>query len=167
MKLITEKGIAHVEKDLGLNCTNDRLSLSLKFTGTEANDIKNASHKLSDHGISAIITEKYIVIKQSELEAHYNEFVEERVWLSQRGEIATLTKDMNHQRLSNCVGLLDLFLTTNSISKDDAADYIKHLDNSIVPELSERFGGELLPYKPHFDWEKKLVESSTKLSKTT
>lgn len=167
MKLITDKGLQKVEKDLGLNCTNDRFSLILKFIGTEAADLKNAASYLNNQGISATVTDKYIAIKQSELQAFYPEFVEERVWFSQKGTIVTLTKDMDHQRLSNCVGLLDLFLTTNSISKEDAADYIMHLNDSIVPELAERFKGELLPYKPHFDWEKKLVESTINLSKTT
>ena len=65
---------------------------------------------------------------------------------------------MDHQRLSNCVGLLELYLKAGKISKDQGDDYLMHLTESIVPELNERFGGEILPYKPFYDWERALVK---------
>lgn len=60
--------------------------------------------------------------------------------------------------LSNCVGLLDLFLKAEKLTKEQGEDYIRHLLESIVPELNERFNGDLLPYAPYFQWEKDLVK---------
>jgi len=65
---------------------------------------------------------------------------------------------MDHQRLSNTIGLLGLYLETNRISRPDADDYMKSLEESIVPELKERFDGEVLEYKPYFDWERELIK---------
>jgi len=165
MKLITEEGISSLEKTLQLNCLTDRCHLTLKFLGTSTTDIQTATDTLNSLKIKSVSSDKTLFVKQEDLLAVHPEFFkEERVWLSQSNTIATLTKEMDQQRLSNCVGLLDLFLKTNRIAKDNADDYLKRLEEAIVPELVERFDSEILPYKPHYDWERKLLLEAEKVS---
>lgn len=165
MKLITEQGITELEQILELNCLTDRFHLTLKFLGTSTADIDTAMKTLDSLGIKNVSSDKTLFVKQEDLLQGYEQFfIEERVWLSQSNTIATLTKDMDHQRLSNTIGLLDLFLTANRIAKDNADDYLKRLEEAILPELTERFAGEVLPYKPHYDWERKLLLEVEKIS---
>lgn len=165
MKLITEQGITELEQTLELNCLTDRLHLTLKFLGTSTTDIQTAIKILDSLGIKNVSSDKTLFVKQEDLLPVYNQFfVEERVWLSQNNTIATLTKEMDQQRLSNCVHLLDLFLKTGRIAKDNAEDYLKRLEEAIVPELVERFDSEILPYSPHYDWERKLLLEAEKVS---
>lgn len=165
MKLITEQGITELEQILELNCLTDRFHLTLKFLGTSAADIQAAVKTLDSLGIKNVSSDKTLFVKQEDLLTVYEQFfIEERIWLSQNNTIAALTKEFDHQRLSNCIGLLDLFLKTNRIAKDNAEDYLKRLEESIVPELVERFGSEILPYKPHYDWERKLLLEAEKVS---
>lgn len=165
MKLITEQGITELENILSLNCLTDRSNLTLKFLGTSTVDVEKAVKILDSLLIKSVSSGKTLFVKQEDLLTMYpNFFNEERVWLSQNNTIATLTKEMDQQRLSNCIGLLDLFLKTNRISKDNATDYLQRLEEAIVPELVERFDSEILPYKPHYDWERKLLLEAEKVS---
>lgn len=83
-------------------------------------------------------------------------FEEIRAWKG-KDKIFICSK-MDHQRLSNCVGLLVLMLKKGIISKKNSENYLKNLHESIVPELNERFNGEILEYIPYYEWEKEMVK---------
>lgn len=158
MKVITDKGISHLEDLLFATVTNDRLEFKIKLLYTSLIDMTEAIPLLQIKGVKFTKEGKYLLIGQPELlkliDTKY--FVDERVWPTTGGQLIP-TKDMDHQRLSNCIGLLNLLLEAGKIDKESADIYLERLEDSVVPELNDRFNSELLPYQPYFEWEKKLV----------
>ena len=115
---------------------------------------------LKDDKIPYIINaaaKRTILIKQSDL-LDLVPTADERVWLSAKKQKATPVAELDHQRISNIVGLLELMLKKGRISKIDADNYMVAMNESIIPELNERFNGEILKYKPFYAWEKDLVK---------
>jgi hypothetical protein len=160
MKLITEKAIQFLEDKYDCIVLTDKYDLTLSIMWLSDEGFELGKTAILKDQIPYVInnTKKRIVfIKQSDL---YNivPTLEERVWLVAKKQKATPVSEMDHQRLSNCVGLLELMLKKGRISKNDADDYILSLSENIVPELMSRFKGEILPYKPYYPWEKDLLK---------
>lgn len=158
MKLVTERAIEKFEEDFNCLVTSDMFDLTLNLLWLNDTDFKSGQEALTKAGI--VFTKgaalRTCLVKQSKLEGIV-EMAEQRVWLSAKGQRATLTAEMDHQRLSNAIGLLELMLKKGKLSKEQGNDYLLKLNESIVPELEERFKGELLPYCPYFGWEKDLI----------
>lgn len=161
MKLITEKAIEKLEEEFDCLITGDRFDLELEFLYLTDQQFKDGEVKLKEAGIKITrgFTKRTFKVKQSDLVGKVD-MSEERVWLSNKNLRATLTSEMDHQRLSNCVGLLEIYLKTEKITKEQGDDYLLRLNESIIPELNERYKGELLPYKPFFPWEKEMIKEA-------
>lgn len=158
MKVITEKGIQQLENELNAMVTNDNTDFKLKLLFTSLLDLKTTVELFVAKEIEFVKENKYLIVSQVELLKLVDKkfFTDERVWPTTGGQLIP-TKDMDHQRLSNCIGLLSLLLESGKIDKESADVYLARLEDSIVPELHDRFGGDVLPYQPYFEWEKKLA----------
>ena len=161
MKLITEKALETLETDYDCLITSSRYDLELELLFLDETKFLANQAKLKSDGIlfTKGFTKRTLKIKQSNLDGKVK-MSEERVWLSAKGKVATPTSEMDQQRLSNCVGLLEIYLKAGKISKPEAEDYLAKLSESILPELNERFNGDLLPYKPYYSWEKDLIKEA-------
>ena len=49
-------------------------------------------------------------------------------------------------------------LRKGKITKKNSENYLRNLNESIVPELNERFNGEVLEYIPYYEWEKEMTK---------
>lgn len=161
MKLITEKALEKIETDYDCLVTNGRYDLELKLLWLTDDAFKEGEEKLKKDKVPYTRgnDKRTLVLKQSKLDGIVD-MIEERVWLSKSNTLATPTSEMDQQRLSNAVHLLEVYLKAEKITKLQGEDYLARLSESIIPELNERFNGELLPYKPFFDWEKALVKEA-------
>ncbi len=166
MRLITEKALEKMEEDFDCMVTNDRFCMTLHLTWLSESAYKTGLELVAKAGITYTKPSqgRTIYIKQINLDGKIP-MVEERVWLTNKGEVAVLTKEMDHQRLSNCVHLFELFLKAGKLSKSQGDEYLLRLAEGVVPELDERFKGDILAYKPHFPWEKQLMEEAATKSK--
>lgn len=81
-------------------------------------------------------------------------FEEKAVWIGAQEQIY-LVEEMSQQHLSNIIHTLEQKLEDQALSKEEMDDFFNEIETLIVPELQKRFKGELLPYKPFYDWEKK------------
>lgn len=165
MKLINQKGIDALEKSFDCSVMSDQLDGEIKMLFTDKAMLTKAIKTLD--GCPTTVKDSYLSIHQIDFYNYIKDdsfFDELRVWTggSVRPKAYVPTKDMEHQRLSNCLGLLDMLLTTGNISHDKADTYLKAL-TPVVDELSDRFGGELLPYIPYYQWEKDMAEKANKL----
>ena len=165
MKILNKKGLRLIETkfDRGTVISND-VSAIVKISfptlpilqkGMEL--LKNNKIKFDVLGTSQISfeqTEAFKLFHEEELKECTSE---ERVWRS-AGGLLVYTNTMDQQRLSNCVGLLEVLLSKGKISKEDSEIYLENLKSSVMPELEERFAGVILSYVPHYEWERKLVE---------
>lgn len=161
MKLITEKALETLEENYDCLITGSRYDLELEFLFLTDAQFNAGQTKLKTEGVSFSkgFSKRTLKVKQSSLVGKID-MSEERVWLSAKGKVATPTSEMDQQRLSNCVGLLEVYLKAGKISKPEAEDYLAKLNESILPELNERYSGDLLPYKPFFSWEKDLIKEA-------
>lgn len=159
MKLITEKALEQLEENYDCLITGDRYNLELECLFLSDAQFKIGEEKLKKDNISYTrgFKKKTLILKQSKLEGKVD-MSEERVWVTGKGLIAEPTSEMSHQRISNVLGYLDLMLKKGKISKDNADDYLRKVSESIVPEINERFKGEILPYAPKFQWEFDMIK---------
>lgn len=162
MKLFNQKGIDYIESTWGCSILSDPLQLKVKMFFTSISELQASRKSFVPTGIHAEIEGNYLLISQFDLYNCFSEeqqkefFSEERVWPSAKGELVP-TKEMDHQRLSNCVRLLEVLLEKGKIDKESADKYIERLEDSVVPELAERFEGDVLDYQPYYEWERKLM----------
>lgn len=160
MQLITEKGIELLESSLPHSrVSSDRYSTQIKIFFDSLIHLFEAKAICEDKDIKVKLEGKNMLVNQddiSKLIDNKEAFVEERVWGFSKNKLMP-TNAMDHQHLSNCVGLLEVLITKDKISKQDADNYLIQLKESIIPELEERFNGKILPYKPYYDWERKLA----------
>lgn len=166
MKLINQKGI-----DLLTKLCNEAAQQYVNITGLtdHSNNIKIgiaknaiASKKLSFYfRIKKIpfverhneITDWYtITIDYSQLEnlLPADCFTEERVWRSFNRIFPC--REMDQQHLSNTIHYLEILINDGRINESKQQDYLDRLKESVIPELEERFNGEILPYVKRFDW---------------
>lgn len=159
MKLITESAIQKLEDKFDCLVINERYDLTLNLMWLTEVQLKAGEVLLKNEGIvySKLSANRTVAVKQSNLIGKVD-MSEERVWLSAKGQKATPTSEMDQQRLSNCIGLMEIYLKADRLTKSQGEDYLTHLTESIIPELNERYKGELLPYTPHFPWEKDLLK---------
>lgn len=160
MKVLTDEGVSRLEDILSCRITNDQTDFRMKCYYTSLIDMNAAIQVLKEKGAEFVKEgDKTLLVNQTECQKLLDVtkyFKDERVWPTTGGQLIP-TSEMDHQRLSNCCGLLGLLLEKGKIDKEAADVYLARLEDSIVPELQERFGGDVLPYQPYFEWEKKLV----------
>ena len=159
MKLITKKGITQLcEKYNAKLAKGNHLTPYIELYIEDKDDANKAVWSFRNNNADYHLSGSMFTIRQEQLQKFLPEswFEEVRVWLGQ--DLYYLCSKMDHQHLSNCIGYLDLLLQLNKISKEKSTDYMARLSESIIPELEERFGGELLPYKPKFEWEHRLIK---------
>jgi hypothetical protein len=161
MKLITERALEGLENELDCMITNDRFCMTLHLTWMKEEQYKFGIAELDKRGIKyhKASGTRTVHIKQLAL-VDKVKMSEERVWLTTKGEVAVLTSEMDHQRLSNCIHLFEVFMKAGKLSKSQGEEYLLRLNEGVGPELAERFKGDLLPYKPHFAWEKELLKEA-------
>jgi len=160
MQIITTQGIKEFEKTFDSKkvqgtVTNIYLTFRPKNTAALNKIIWACRDKQLEYNI---LNEEVVTISQEVLTGLLPSscFEEKRVWKGK--DQYFLCSEMDHQRLSNCVGLLDLMLKKGKINKKKSEDYLSKLYESIVPELEERFNGEILDYIPYYEWEKEMVK---------
>ncbi len=90
-------------------------------------------------------------------------FEDKRCWKGK--DQIFICSEMKQSHLSNILGYLEILLTLNKISKKNSEDYMEKLQESIIPELEERFNGEILPYEPYYAYEKDLYKEFLKVTK--
>lgn len=158
MKIITEKGLSKIEDLLNGSIVSNVLNLDIKVFYNKEEAQKNDRLLLFNKGIIAKKTGMYLSFPQEDLQSEFEEHFEElNVWIGGKSRVAVLASTMEHQRLSNCINLLDILLSKGEIAQSEADNYMKELNEVIVPELERRFAGELLPYVPYYQWEKALL----------
>jgi len=168
MKIITSKGIKEFEKLFNCKMTHgSTLHLNLTFKPNTEKDLNDIIWKWRGKRLFYdLLGGEFITLTQESI-SHFiphDLFEEKRVWRNR--EKYTLCSEMDHQRLSNCVGLLEVMLVLNRITQDNANHYMESLANSIVPELEERFNGEVLDYVPYYEWEKEMYKEYLKVLKS-
>ncbi len=173
MKVLTAKGISFIEDKLNVSCISEidtDYLLTLLVCGSETDLIDF----LESNKIEYIHTKpKTFQISQGALislaEAESSSFIDSpRLWFFNKKKNFMLCSKMEHQHLSNTIHLFEMFCTLNKLSKQDSDNYLEDLKNNVLPEIDDRFKGEVLDYKPHYDWENKLLEDYLKAtSKTT
>jgi hypothetical protein len=159
MKIITKFGIkAFEEKYHAKHAFGGIHSYRLRFYIEDAINVKRAINDMRMKHIQYELYENMVTLTQEDLSKLLpKEFFEEkRVWFG--GDKMHLCCEMQHQHLSNTVNLLEILLKKGKISQTKAQDYMKKLEESILPELQERFNGEILPYKIHYKWEEDLLK---------
>ncbi len=161
MKFITEKALENLENTYDCLITGARYDLELKLLWLTDDGFKEGEAKLKKEGVpyTKAYEKRTLLLKQKNLDGKVD-MSEERVWMSKSNAVATPVSEMDHQRLSNCVGLLEIYLKAGKISKSQGEDYLARLSESIVPEITERFEGVVLPYKPYYDWERTLMKEA-------
>ena len=168
MKILTDKGISFLEDKLNVSCISEvdtDFTLTLLACGSETDLISYFDSNTIEYIHSK---PKTFLIKQSELipilvpSSEYT--IDARIWFFNKKKSYILCSKMEHQHLSNTIHLFEMFCSLDKLSKIEADAYLSDLKENIIPEITERFGGVLLPYKPHYDWENKLLEDFKKLS---
>ena len=166
MKLITREGISEFCKKYKAKLIQGSVTTPhLQFHFPSLDDINKVIWDCRDKKINYYSNNGSITFEQKELvKLLPKECSEEkRVWAGRQQFY--LCEKMDHQHLSNCVGYLEILLVLKRISKKDSEDYMSKLAESVVPELEERFKGEILPYKPHFPYEEELYKEYKKIAK--
>ena len=165
MKIITDNGIKLIEKDS--NCklvSSDKLNKTLKFWFEDSVKQKEFHYLLKTSGVKYSSDANITMVNHEELERLLIKemFTEERVWFGAGGKIY-LCKDCDQQHISNSIHYCEILVTLGKLDQNKFDDYMSKLQESMIPELEERFGGELLDYVPFYDWEKKQYEEYLKL----
>lgn len=166
MKILTNKGISFLEDKLNVSCISEietDFLLTLLACGSETDLINYFDLNTIEYIHSK---PKTFLIKQSELipllPPSDDYVIDVRVWLFNKKKNYTLCSKMEHQHLSNTIHLFEMFCTLDKLTKSEADAYLSDLKKNVIPEISERFTGVILPYKPHYDWESKLLEDFQK-----
>lgn len=166
MKLITKKGIDEFCKKYKAKLSQGSPTTPhLQFHFPHIDDINKVIWDCRDNKANYHSNNGSITFEQKELVKILPEtcFEDKRVWAGRQQFY--LCEKMDHQHLSNTIGYLEVLLTLKRISKKDSEDYMSKLAESIVPELEERFKGEILPYKPYFPYEEEMYKEFKKLQK--
>lgn len=163
MKIITKKGIEEFCKQYKAKLAKGNvLAPYLAFYIPSMEFLNKLIWKCRDKKLDYYIQDHIITLKQDALQkiisAEY--FEEKRIWAGK--DQYFLCEKMEHQHLSNTIGYLEILLTLGKINKKGSEDYMEKLQTSIVPELEERFNGEILPYKPHYAFEEDLYKEYQK-----
>ena len=158
MKLITQEGIKQFEKLFGVKkVAGSTTSTYLSFATDKASQGKMI-WKCRDKQIEYYLQEGGITLKHEDLfkllPSEY--FKDTNVWKGK--DKFFICSEMDHQRLSNCIGLLDMMLRKGKISKKSSEDFLRNLKETIIPEIEERFNGEVLDYIPYYEWEKEMIK---------
>ena len=119
MKLITEKTVQLLEEKYDCIVLSDRYDLTMSIMWTLEEDYQIALKEITKDKIPFVVnntSKRTIFVKQEDLPDFFP-MSEERVWLSSKKQKATPVAEMDHQRLSNCVHLLDLMLRKGEFLK--------------------------------------------------
>jgi len=167
MKIISKEGFSLLERKFKVKISKGYLNpiVCLHFYEKEDSLIKQFRDYLSDSDVRYSFNFYDVEVSQTELiKIFADKYLEDgRFWYSY--DKIHNCKTMDHQQLSNCVNNLDILLTLNKISSQNAEEYLKNLNESIIPELKERFGENILEYKPSGDYEKTLFNEYLKIIK--
>jgi len=163
MKIITKEGLKYFQSKYPVNKVwGDEKSFRMRFT-VEKENLDSVLNAMREKSIDYELRSGILELTQEHLvkliPVEY--FTEKRVWFG--ADKMYFCSEMEHSHLSNIVGYLDLLMQLNRISQEKAKNYIKKLETNIIPELEERFDGEILPYKAIFDWDKKMVKELKEL----
>jgi hypothetical protein len=164
MYIVSKAGFSLIEKKFDAKCLGGYMKpyVILKFEKDSANKFRKLlSLNKIDYDLNLLIFK----IKQEELIGLFTpKHLEEGRFWNYQDRIVSCSK-MNHQELSNCIKFLEILLTLNRISAVYAERYLKNLGESINLEIEERFGGEVLDYKPKSDYDKKQYKEYLKIKK--
>jgi hypothetical protein len=176
MYFLTDEGIDYLidkinqlSKSQSAKLEGDIYNVNVKFTFESAlslNAVKINFNKLSiEYKSFSQYNNHHIYTKLDQL----SKLVPPRYWQEERawkaGNKYIPTKNMEHQHLSNSVHLLELLIQNNKLTQEASEEYMENLQSSVVPELKERFNGELLSYIPYYSWEKDLIQNTSDHSK--
>ena len=167
MKLITKKGIESFCKLYNAKVgQGNNLTPYLQFVFLDAEGLNKVIWKCRDKDTTYYANNGSITFEQKELSkiVPADWCTEERVWFTKNK--IYLTSKMEHSHLSNTFHYLEILLTLGKINKKDSENYIQSLQESIVPELEERFKGEILEYVPYYDYEKDMYKEYLKVKKS-
>lgn len=159
MKIINKQGLNFFEKKYNSKLAfGNEKTYRIRFYIERGNDLNKLINDMRGKKIQYGLHENVITLTQEDLSKILPKeyFTEKRVWFA--ADKMFFCNEMKHSHLSNCIGYLELLLKLDKISEAKAKDYMKKLEESVIPEIEERFNGEILPYKPKFDWEFKLVK---------
>ena len=161
MKIITKEGVKEFEKTFNSKLVHgNTLTPNLTFKALNRESLDKIIWKCRDKRLSYYIQDGVISLSQEVLSKILSSkfFEEKRIWASK--DQYSLCGEMTQQHLSNTLGYLELMLKKGRISKKNSEDYLYKLQESIVPELEERFNGEILDYIPYYEWEKEMIKLS-------
>lgn len=159
MKIINKQGLKKFEEKYNAKLAyGNEKSWRVRFYIEGRNSLTKLVNDMRGKRIEYGLHEGVVTLTQEDLSKILPKeyFTEKRIWFA--ADKMFLCSEMEHSHLSNCIGYLELLLKLDKITPDKAKDYMKKLEESIIPELEERFNGEILPYTPKFDWEFKLVK---------
>jgi len=159
MKIITKEGLKFFQKkhNAKLAYGNEK-TWKVRFYIENKKDLERILNEMRGKRIQYGLHENTLTLSQEDLGKILPKeyFIERRVWFG--ADKMFFCSEMEHQHLSNTMGYLELILELGKITKPKAEEYLKKIQETIIPELEERFNGEILPYKPQFDWEFKLIK---------
>lgn len=160
MKIINDKGKQKLQEIFPINISWNKQH-QFFFPKSKLNTVKNillGKFSYKTEGQSIVVSypsyEKYLQVDC---------FDEIRGWSSK--DCKWRASEMEQQHLSNCLGYFELVVELNKISTENANNYLKALQTDILPEIQERFNGEVLPYTPFYDFEKQMVKERELLRK--
>jgi hypothetical protein len=163
MKLISQDWIDEFAVKIDARTNSESTDLLLNFSFDLKEELEKAIEFCETNIITFRKVELDLQIWQRDLIKSYGELIdtiEVNAW--DQGNIdatkVVLCSEMDHQRLSNIIGLLEILFAKGRINEKRGNYYLSQIENNIVPELEARFGGEVLPYVPFYEWEKKLME---------
>lgn len=165
MQIITQEGIKAIEVQFNTKLlSSDRLNKSLKFWFDDSKVQKEFHYQLKLSGVKYSSSNNITTVIHEHLPRLIDKdfFTEERIWMG-AGEKIFLCKEMSKQHLSNTVHYCKILITLGKLDEDKFNHYMEKLQESVVPELQDRFEGDILDYVPFYDWEKVQYEEYLKI----
>jgi len=164
MKIVSQKGLEYLKKSYNIKNISGYLKPYVIILCDE-DMVKEFRDLLIDHEVSYTFDFTRFEIHQKELIKLFSDKLleEGRYWYTQNKIFKC--NEMNQQHLSNCVNYLEILLTLGKISEEGIKNYMLSLEESIIPELEERFEGEILDYVPFADYDKNLYKEFLKIKK--
>lgn len=164
MKILTEKGLQQIEEHLKCSSLSSLTSKLLRLEFPSFKDALDGKRELTNMGIS--FREDINNILEVKLSSIVDKFDNEdvRCWCPPNSQTFFLCSEMEHSHLSNCIHFYEILFSLGRLTENDSQNYLQSLEENIVPELSQRFNSEILPYTPKFDWELKLYEEFKSLA---
>jgi len=164
MKIITKNGIDMFNKTFNTKLIQGKVdTVYLSFRVSSPETIKKIVWACRDKQVEYYLQEEVITLKQKELLKLLPENCseEKRIWKGK--DKLYICSEMDQQHLSNILFYLEILLTLGKINKKDSENYLIKVQEVIIPELEERFNGETLEYKPHYEYEKELYKEYLKI----